>query len=569
MDNKSAYLSRPWLKFYPEGVPSDVDIPSDMTLGRAFDEAVEKWKDKTALIYYGAKMSFTELKEQVDRFTTALHDLGIKKGDTVAFNLLNCPQFIIAYFACHKLGAIVTPISPFYVSKEIKYQLEDSGAETIVCQDILWEPVEKAHAKSLKRVILTDISAYLPRAKRFMGKSIFKAVYKKVEAPSLKISKREGFYRFEELIKKYPPNPPAVEVDPNDVAILPYTTGTTGNPKGVMLTHSSMYANIFLFKIWWTVLEDGKETTIGYMPLYHVAGQGLIMLQALFRGFTLVTFTTADPDDILSAIQQHHVTVFFGAPSIYNVFKDHDKTDRVDWKKLKFVLTGADSSLEDTREAWEKRTGVRLVEAYGQTESSVGTIVNPLERIKPGSLGIPVSSTSAAIVDPDTGEFLPVREIGELIIKSPTLAKGYQNLPEETERAFIKIDSDRWFKTGDLVSMDEDGYFYFYDRVKDRIKHKGHSISAREIEEVIALHPKVKEVGIVGVPDPKVGEQIKACVVAEVEARGKLSEEEIIKWCEESLADFKVPNMVEFRGEVPKTDVGKVSRRELREEELE
>ena len=564
MDGKALYLQRPWLKSYTEGIPTDMEFP-DQSVPHAFDKAAEQWKTRTALVFYGWKMSYAELREQVDRFATALHHLGVKKGDRVALHLLNSPQFIIAYFGTMKLGAIVTPISPVYVSNEVKHQIQDSGAETIVCQDILYRVIEEAKLK-FKNVILADISHYLPSLTKFLGKSVLKGFYKKGENPPPKISGREGFYLYKELLKKYPPNPPQIEIHPKeDLAVLPYTSGTTALPKGVMLTHYNMLSSEFMLKTF-LGMEEGKEVDLAYMPFYFVGGQLIIMLRALLRGSTLIIFTTPDPDDILSAAENYKATIFIGAPSMYEILKDYDKTDRVSWKRFKYILAGADALLEDTAKGWERKTGTKLYECWGMTETSGIGMFTPRGKLKLGSFGIPMSNCVAAIVDPDTDEFLPVGEIGELIFNGPGVAKGYWKAPEETKKMLVEIEGMTWLKTGDLVRMDEDGYFWFYDRKRDRIKYKGYRISAREIEEVIASHPQVKEVGVVGIPDAKVGEQIKAVVVTQSEARGKLSEEDITKWCKERLAPYKVPKIIELRGEIPKTDIGKVSRRELSEE---
>lgn len=563
MDSKAKYLQRPWLKSYPEGIPAEMKIP-ERSVPEAFDEATEKWKNRTALIFYGRKMSFGELREQVDRFATALHHLGLERGDRIALHLLNSPQFVIAYFGAIKLGAVVTPVSPVYVSSEVKHQIEDSGAEVIVCQDILYSVIEEAELK-FKSVILADISDYLPPLKKFMGKSMLMGVYKKMEMPP-EILGAEGFYQFKELLKKYPPAPPQVEINPKeDLAVLPYTSGTTALPRGVMLTHYNLLASEFLLKEFLR-MEEGKEVDLAYLPFYFVGGQLIIMLRALLRGSILIVFTTPDPDDILSAAEKYKATIFVGAPSMYEILRDYDKTDRVNWKRFKYILAGADVLLEDTAKGWERRTGVKLHECWGMTETSSVGMFTPKGRGRLGSFGIPMSNCAAGIVDPDTDEFLPVGDIGELIFQGPSVMKGYWKAPEETKKALIEIDDNTWLRTGDLVRMDEDGYFWFYDRKGDRIKYKGYRMSAREIEEVIASHPQVKEVGVVGVPDPKVGEQIKAVVVTQSEERGKLSEEDIIKWCQGRLAPYKIPKIIEFRGEIPKTDVGKVSRRELREE---
>jgi len=566
--NKAIYESRPWLKFYPPNVPPDVEIP-EKSVVESFDEATEKWKDKTAVVFYGKKITYKELRDHVDRLATALCDLGVKKGDRVALLLLNSPQFIVAYFGAVKAGATVTAISPVYVSPEIKHQLEDSGARMIICMDILYDNVERAGVK-LDVVILTNIAEYLPPMKKFLGQSVLRAVYQKMAAPPAEIYEQEGFYRLQDLIKKYAPNPPKIEFDiRNDIVTLPYTGGTTGLPKGAMITHYNMVAaRTIAEKFWSHVVQEGKETVLAYLPFYHIYGQSVIMMGGLCQGYTLVIFTTPDLDDILNAIESYNASMFYSVPSLYEYLRDYHRTDRVNWKRLKVLVSGADALLEDTARGWEKRTGAKIHEGWGMTETSSVGIVSPYGRPKLGSFGVPLPNTVAGILDPDSDKFLPVGEVGELAVKGPQVAKGYWNKPEETKKMFINIDGETWLRTGDLVRMDEEGYFYFYDRKRDMIKYKGLAVFAREVEEVITSHPQVKEAGVIGVPDPEVGEKVKAIVVLETEARGKVSEEDIIKYCEERLAHYKVPKIVEFRGEVPKTDVGKVSRRELREEEL-
>lgn len=567
MDNKAQYEARPWLKFYLKEVPPDVDVP-EQSVVQTFDEATDKWKDMTALIFYGKKMGYRELRDQVDRFATALHDLGVRKGDRVALLLLNSPQFIIAYFGALKAGATLTAISPVYVSPEIKHQIEDSGARILVCQDILYDHVEKAGVK-LDRVILTGVAEYLPGLKKFLGSSILRAVYQKMSAPPTEIFTREGFYQFQELIKKYPPKPPKIEFNvKEDLLTLPYTGGTTGLPKGAMITHYNLTAAQHLGQVFWgNVLEEGKEVVLAYLPFYHIYGQSVVMLGGISQGYTLVIFTTPDLDDILNSIESYRASIFYSVPSLYEALRDYARTDRVNWKRIKVLVSGADALLEDTARGWEKRTGAKIHEGWGMTETSSVGIVSPYGRPKVGSFGVPLPNTVAAIANPDNEEFLPIGETGELLVRGPQLTRGYWNKPEETKKMLVQIDGQTWLRTGDLARMDEEGYFYFYDRKRDMIKYKGLAVFAREVEEVLTKHPQIKEAGVIGVPDPDVGENVKAIVVLETEARGKLNEEEIIQYCRENLAHYKVPKIIEFRGEVPKTDVGKVSRRELREEE--
>ncbi|HEU65651.1 MAG TPA: AMP-dependent synthetase [Chloroflexi bacterium] len=566
-ENKAQYEARPWTKWYLKGVSPDVEI-EERSVVDTFDETTEKWKDKTALVFYGRKMSYRELREQVDRFATALHDLGVRKGDKIALLLLNSPQFIIAYMGALKAGATLTAVSPVYVSSEIKYQLEDSGAKMIVCLDILYDGVEKSGVK-LDAVILTSIGEYLPTMKKFLGSSVLRAVYQKMAAPPVELFEREGVYRFQDLIKKYPPNPPKHEFNVReDLVTLPYTGGTTGMPKGAMITHYNFAAARELADgFWGDVIQEGKEVAIAYLPFYHIYGQAVVMMGSLTQGYTQVLLTTPDPDDILAAIENYKGTIFYSVPALYEYLRDYEKTSRVNWKSIKVLISGADALLEDTARGWEKRTGARIHEGWGMTETTSVGMVNPYGRAKIGSFGVPMPGTVAGIVEAEGTKFLPVGETGEMVFKGPNVFSGYWGKPEATKEVLMEVDGEIWLRTGDLARMDEEGYFYFYDRKKDMIKYKGLQVFAREVEEVLTSHPQVKEAGVIGVPDPEVGERVKAIVVLESEARGRVSEEEIRQHCAGKLAGYMVPKIIEFRGEVPKTDIGKVSRRELREEE--
>jgi long-chain acyl-CoA synthetase len=567
-ENKAKYEARPWIKWYLEGVAPDVTI-EEKSVVDTFDETTEKWKDKTAVIFYGRKMNYKELRDQVDRFATALHDLGIRKGDKVALLLLNSPQFIIAYMGALKAGATLTAISPVYVGSEIKYQLEDSGARMIVCLDILYDNVERSGVK-LDAVILTSISEYLPGMKKFLGSSVLRSVYQKMAAPPVEMFEKEGFYRFQDLLKKYPPNPPKIEFNvKEDIVTLPYTGGTTGRPKGAKITHYNFAAARELADgFWGDIIQEGKEVVIAYLPFYHIYGQAVVMMGGLIMGYTSILITTPDPDDILSAIENYKGTIFYSVPALYQYLKDYEKTDRINWKKIKVLISGADALLEDTAMGWEKRTGARIHEGWGMTETTSTGMVNPYGRAKIGSFGVPLPGCMAGIMEAEGTKFLPVGETGELVFKGPNVFVGYWGKPEATKEVLIEVEGETWLRTGDLARMDEEGYFYFYDRKKDMIKYKGLQVFAREVEEVIASHPQVREAGVIGVPDPEVGEKVKAIVVLESEARGKVSEEDIMKYCAGKISAYMVPKIIEFRGEVPKTDIGKVSRRELREEEL-
>ena len=568
MNAKEAYAAKPWLKYYPEGVPEEVEIP-DISVPEAFDRMADKYGSKTSLIFYGKKISYQELKDLANRFAAALADLGVTKGDTVAMYLLNCPQYVIAYFGALKAGAKITPISPVYTSKEVKHQIEDSQARTIVCEDILYDNVENADAE-LDNVILTSIGDYLPPLKKLFGKSALAKAYSGMQVPSPEYIKEAGLHQFQDLIKKYPPEPPQIKINPKeDIAALPYTGGTTGLPKAAILTHHNMISLQTQTVSFWPIFEEGKEVVIAFLPFFHIYGQVVVMFNGLVQGSTIVLFTTPDIDEILSAMERYKASGFYGVPTLFEYLKDYEKTDRVNWKRLKMIACGADTLHESTIQEWERRTGSKILEGYGMTETTAVSHSTPYDRPKSGSFGIPLPSVEAAIVDVDGTECVPVDEVGELILHGPNIMQGYWQRPEGTKEAIIELDGKKWLRTGDLVRMDDEGYFHFFDRKRDLIKYKGYSVFARHVEGVLYNHPQIKAAGVVGVPDPKVGHLIKAYVVLQSDARGKISEEEIMEFCRQNLAHYKVPKIIEFRGELPKTDVGKVSRRELREESEE
>jgi long-chain acyl-CoA synthetase len=568
MEPKEVYMSKPWLKYYPEGVPPEVEVP-ETSVPQLFDEMADKYSGQAALIFYGKKIKYGELKKLTDRFAAALADLGVAKGETVALYLLNCPQYVIAYIGALKVGAKVTPISPVYTSQEVKHQLEDSDTQTIICEDILYDNVEKANVE-LKNIILSSIGDYLPALKRAFGKSALGKAYSGMQVPTPEHVQQAGLLVFKDLIKKSPDQKPDITIDPKkDIAALPYTGGTTGLPKAAVLTHYNMVALMMQTLSFWPIFEEGREKIIAFLPFFHIYGQVVVMLNGLAQGATIVLFTTPDIDDILTAMERYQASGFYGVPTLFEYLKEYEKTDRVNWKRLKLIACGADTLHESTIEEWERRTKSKILEGYGMTETTAVSHSTPFDRPKTGSFGVPLPSITAAIVGVDGSEFMPVDEVGELILNGPNIMQGYWKRPESYQETFMEFDGKKWLRTGDLVRMDEEGYFHFFDRKRDLIKYKGYSVFARHVEEVLYKHPQIKAAGVVGVPDPKVGNVIKAYVVLQSEARGKVSEEEIMEFCRQNLAHYKVPGIIEFRGELPKTDVGKVSRRDLREEAKE
>ena len=558
------YEQKPWVKSYPPGTPHTLAIPSE-SVGQAFDRAAEKWPNRTAMVFYGKKIKYKTLRDKVDRLATALSRLGVGKGHVVAFLLLNSPEHIIAFYAVLKLGAIVTPISPVYVSSEILHQLRDSGAQTLICQDFLYRNIERAGA-SFKNVILTNITDSLPRFKRMFGKSVVRQAYQEMAAKREESLKNLRFHLMKELLEQTPPEPPRVAIEPkSDVATLPYTGGTTGTPKGVMITHHNLLAHHHQFYAFYPFIQEGKEVVVAYMPFYHAGGQVLAILQGMLQGYTLVILTTPELDDIIHANVLYGATFFQGTPAIYEVFKDYKKARIVDWHKLKIITSGADTLNESTATDWERKTGTTLHDIYGLTELTCLSHMSPRGQCKLGSIGVPLPNIDSAILDPEKDEYVPVGEMGEFAVSGPSVTMGYWKRPEATAECVAEVNGKKWWRTGDLGRMQEDGYFYIYDRKRDLIKYKGLRVYAREVEEVLKTNPKIKEVGVIGVPDVKVGQLVKAFVVLESEARGMISEKDIIAYCAEKIAPYKTPKIVEFVGEIPKTDVGKVSRRELKQ----
>jgi long-chain acyl-CoA synthetase len=542
------------VEFYPEGVSADVEIPS-ATLPQLLDQAVEEFGRRTALHFYGRDISYAEIGEHANRFANGLIGLGVAKGDRVALHLLNSPQFIIAYFGALKAGATVTPVSPLYTAPELRHQLQDSGAQYIICQDMLHDKVARADVQ-LKATVVTAPADYLPLGARLLGKG-------KTKLPK----GGPDLHRFADLVKGSSAKPPDVAIDPaSDLAVLPYTGGTTAQPKGVMLTHRNMVACLTQFLAFATYWERGKEVVVAHLPFYHIYGQVVLMLGGLTTGAKMILFSTPDVEQILFAAERHGATVFFGVPTLYELLRQHPKTSLVGWKKMKVLTSGADTLHETTAREWEERTGRGITEGYGMTETSGVSHVNPLQRAKRGSFGVPIPNVLAAVAEPGAHDFVSQGDVGELLVSGPNIMRGYWHNEDETRRTLVEIEGKTWLRTGDLVRMDEEGYFFYYDRAKDLIKYKGYSVFAREIEEVLCGHPSVKTAGVVAVPEPTVGHYPRAYVVLQSEARGRVSEAELLDYLRERLAPYKVPRELEFRGELPKTDVGKVSRRELREE---
>ena len=540
---------------WPEGVPFTMDYP-EIPVYALLDESAEKHPDATALIFQDRRITYRELKEEVDRFATALQKMGVARKDKVALFLPNIPQFVISYYGALKAGAIVTAISPLYKEREAAHQIHDSGAETLVVLDLLYPALEKVMGElGLKRTIVTGVKDYMPTVKRILGSLLGKV-------PSYNVEMGADMHHFLDLIKEYPPSPEPVEVDAKeDLALLQYTGGTTGIPKGAMLTHYNLVSNALMCNAWLDA-QEGEEVQINVLPLYHIFGMTVTMNNAIASAGSMVLLPRFDAKDVLSSIQKYGATIFGGVPTLYAALINTPEISSYDLSSIKFCISGASPLPPEVQKKFMELTGGILVEGYGLTEASPVTHANPLdptlETVKIGSIGFAWPDTEAGIMGKETGELLPFGDIGELVIKGPQVMKGYWNMQEETD-AVLK---DGWLYTGDIARMDEEGYFYIVDREKDLIKFRGYSVYPREIEDVLYEHPAVKVAAVVGKPDDVSGEIPKAFLVLKEGAEA--TEEEMIEFVRERIAPYKRIREVEFRDELPMTLVGKVLKKDLR-----
>jgi len=542
-------------KNWPEGVPHTIEYP-EIPIFKMLDESAEKHPEAPAIIFQDKSMTYRELKDQVDRFATALQKMGVEREDKVALFLPNIPQFVISYYGALKAGAIVTAISPLYKEREVENQINDSGAETLVVLDLLYPAVEKVKDETgLKRIIVTGFGEYLPTVKRILGSLLGKI-------PTHKVDMGEGMHLFQDLLKGYPPTPAPIEVNPKeDLALLQYTGGTTGLPKGAMLTHYNLVSNAYMCNAWLKA-EEGKEVQVNVLPLSHIYGMTVTMNNAIASAGAMILIPRFDAKEVLGSIQKYKASVFGGVPTLYGALITQPDISSYDLSSIKFCISGASPLPPEVQNKFMELTGGVLVEGYGLTEASPVTHANPLdptlETVKIGSIGLTWPDTEARIMHEASGVELPVDMVGELAIRGPQVMKGYWNDPEETA-AVLK---DGWLYTGDYAKRDEDGYFYIVDRKKDLIKYKGYSVFPREVEDVIYEHPAVKVAAVVGVPDKESGEMPKAFIVLKDGAEA--TEEELIEFVRERLAPYKRIRAVEFRDELPMTMVGKVLKKDLR-----
>jgi len=549
---------RPWSQHYPEGVPLDLPIP-DKPLHAFLDEAVRDYPDRTATIFHGKKVTYRQMDHMANRFARALQAMGVNPGDRVAIMLPNVPQVVAAFYGALRAGAVVVMTNPLYVERELEHQMNDSGARVILALDLLKPRIEAVRPHSpLEHVIYTSIREALP-----FPLNLLYPLKQKLPA----IQPGPTTHRWTDLMARNSPAFPPVDAKPNDVALLQYTGGTTGLSKGAMLTHRNLVANT-LQTIAWLGRGDARETEtriLSALPFFHVYGLTVCMNMAVAAAATMVLMPKFEVNEALKLIEKYKPNLFPGAPTMYVAVINHPDVTKRDLSSIESCISGSAPLPVEVQTTFERLTGGKLVEGYGLTEASPVTHSNPISGLrKTGSIGLPFPSTDVKIVDLETGlRELPPDEVGELCVSGPQVMAGYWNRPEETARVL----RDGWLYTGDVARMDRDGFTYIVDRKKDMIIAGGFNIYPREVEEVLYEHPSVQEAVAVGIPDAYRGETVKAYLV--LKQGQEATSDEIVAFCRERMAKYKVPTAVEFRDTLPKTIVGKVLRRKLLEEEKE
>ncbi|MGH7411712.1 MAG: long-chain-fatty-acid--CoA ligase, partial [Candidatus Methylomirabilis sp.] len=553
-------LERPWYAYYDAGVPRTLDYP-DAPLHRFLSESARTHPDRDAIIFYGARLSYRALNEAADRFAAGLAARGLAKGDRVSIFLPNCPQMVIAYYGTLRAGGVAVSTSPLYSARELEHQLNDSGAQTIVSLSKFYPLVKEVAPKTgLKRIIVTNIKEYFPPLLRHL----FTLLKEKKEGHRVKLEHGSGTEDFKKFLSSAGAAPPAIEVHPDAPALLQYTGGTTGLAKGAVLTHRNLVVNTMQTGAWLVQDRGGTEIFLGVIPFFHVYGMTVVMNLCISLGHTMVLLPHFKVKEVLETIAKYRPTLFPGVPTMYVAINNFPGVGKYNLRSIKACLSGAAPLPVEVQTRFEALTGARLVEGYGLTETSPVTHANPLHGSrKVGMIGLPLPDTDAKVVDLETGErTLPPKEIGEVAVKGPQVMKGYWNRADET----VNVLRDGWLYTGDIGYMDEQGYFAIVDRKKDMIIAGGFNVYPRDVEEPLYEHPKVQEAVAVGRPDQYRGETVKVYIV--LTEGESATAQEIIDYCKEKMAKFKVPTLVEFRKGLPKTLVGKVLRRTLRDEEL-
>ena len=530
----------------------------------AFAATADQRKNDTAVVYLGSRFSYRRVKDMADRFAAALNHAGLRAGQKIIIYIPNSIQWVVAWLGIQKMGGVCVPITPIYTPHDLKYIANDSEAEAIVCADTNFGYVTSVLPQTqLKQVIVTKMAELLPWWKRAFG-YLFDII------PRGKIALDENTYSFRKLLAQHHRSAPQQadgETDGNAIAEILYTGGTTKFPKGVPFSH-----NLFLtsareqITISESLFPPEKNVILGNAPLFHILGQ-TCGLAALLVGGTLILQPKINLDAALDAIRRFKAKTMIGVPTLYRMILEHDRLDQYDLSSVEYWFSAGDLLPVEIGRRWEEKFGRKIRQGYGATETCGGVSMCPVDiDTPPKSVGRILATKKIMIVDPATLEAVKVGDAGELLVTSDHMVTYYLNKPEETAESFLEIDNKKWYRTADVMSMDADGNLYFVDRTVDTIKHKGYRVSASEIESTLQEHPAVIGACVVGVPDEKVGERIKAYVVLKEDIKG-ITGYELIKWCRESLVSYKVPQYIEFRDMLPKSKVGKLLRREIRDEE--
>ena len=572
-----AERQRPWLASYPPDVPHSLAPFPEKPVWSLLEESAERFPDAGAVAFPVAPMArrltYRQLKEEAERFAGALLSLGVGKGDRVGLVLPNSPQYVVAFFAVQRLGAVAVGNNPLYTQREMTHQLKDAGIETLIVLDRLYPLIGRIRDEvGLKQVVVTEIGDYLAFPINKLARVKQKREARHEGQPWPPVPEDHDVIRWPELMARSAPSLPPLDVDPKeDVAALLYTGGTTGLSKGAMLTHYNLVSNALQTGAWFTDIRDGEEAIMCILPFFHSYGLSAVMNVGISRAMKLVLQPRFELEMALKAIDKEKVTLFPGVPRIYIAINEAEDRDKYDLSSIRSCFSGAAPLPVAVAEKFEGITGGRLCEGYGLTETSPVTHINPIYgKRKFGSIGLPIPDTECKLVDlDDPDKEVPPGQEGELCIAGPQVMKGYWNRPEETDEMIrVHADGTRWLHTGDIATVDDEGYFSIVDRKKDMILVSGFNVYPTEVEQVLYRHPKIQQVAAVGVPDDRTGEAVKAYVVLKEGEQATV--EEILTWArdpEHGLTGYRAPKHIEFRQELPTTMVGKVLRRVLQEEE--
>jgi acyl-CoA synthetase (AMP-forming)/AMP-acid ligase II len=564
----TTYDDKPWLKFYPDGLSSELEIP-DRTYADLLREVMAANSDKPALYFMGVSLTYRQLDDLSARFGAFLSDQGCKPGDVVGINLPNLPQYIIALTGTLRIGCIATGISPLLTPKEMAYQINDSGAKVLVTLDAIFQhrvqPIGD-QVPGLLCIVTTSVGDWLPRLKRFLGK-LLKKIPTGVTAPI----PGKTVVSLPQLLSRTAPRRPSADITPAHTCLIQYTGGTTGRPKGALLTHRNIVVNIQQISNW-IEFERGREVMCSAFPLFHLAG---LMVGMACLSNAIPQCLIPDPRNtkhICHEIKNYRPTLMTNVPSLYQMLLETPQFKSLDFSSCKACISGAAPFAVEAIQAFEAVVGHgKVIEVYGMTETSPILTMNPLKGTKKiGTVGIPVQGTRIKLVDVESGTLeVPVGEEGELIANGPQVMKGYHNKPDETAHALRDFQNEKWLYTGDVARMDADGFFTIADRVKDMLIVSGFKVFSREVEETLYQHAAVEMCAIVGIPNPdRPGNDIVKLVIQKKEAArdqdNALLEKELLAFCRENMAPYKVPKIVEFTEAIPLTAVGKVDKKALR-----